>query len=688
MYSSLGKASTGAGSIAGYPRGVPGPAGTRPGLSSTRVPGSLTSGASRGYEVPRGDDPNNRPARSPTTRDPPGRDPPQRTTPVRSVSPPANAAVADASTRGTAGRYNPPGADRTPPKVGASIPGTAPSTRQRGAADDLLSRQRDRAAAALNRDSDHASLLGGRATDFGASGRTGDPDVMREENGRLREELERWASQVKQLKEQVREKEEDSAKLEEMLKAEIARLNQRCEQMLQQQTVLDDEAAEMEDQLRKELAKAREDCGLGAAKDGHVRILEQQLEQSLAKQKDQVDKLTKTYQEKQVLEEDLKKVQFQLDREAQTLKEERVRWRQQEQIFEAERAEHERKERVMRQQFADLQEKFDKVQKEAAAAEEEKIALRARNQRLEDIRRTHVEEQDSTSKNIIQDMELELSALKVDNAQMKVANERLKQEKLEESARCAQLQVSIEQLEERQRYLPNNVQDGSVRSLSSRGSSRFRTTLKGQNCSMTADGTTATRTKGCRQCVVMGDSPLELFPGVGWYFELMINDVVTGWVGGLGIGITMSKASRITALPDRAWRIPDSWIAGYWGRMFTDGQQHFVDWKPQDLRTRDKVGFLVTMEGECKVYVNGDLKVKFNEVLVPVKTGSDEPTALVDIFASTASVTLLEGAQPPEMRLDSSQADLGMSQLSVNPEVGNTDKPVTPRVPLLFLPQK
>merc|ERR1719171_426371 len=147
-------------------------------------------------------------------------------------------------------------------------------------------------------------------------------DVLREENLRLREELDRWASQVKQLKEQIRTKEEDSGKLEDMLKAEIHRLNQRCEQMLQQQTVLDDEAAEMEDRLRKELAKAREDCGLGAAKDGHVRILEQQLEQSLEKQKQLSDRLAKAYQDKQRMEEEQKKTSYAMDKERQQYQDE------------------------------------------------------------------------------------------------------------------------------------------------------------------------------------------------------------------------------------------------------------------------------------------------------------------------------------------------------------------------------
>ena len=84
-------------------------------------------------------------------------------------------------------------------------------------------------------------------------------------------------------------------------------------------------------------------------------------------------------------------------------------------------------------------------------------------------------------------------------------------------------------------------------------------------------------------------------------------------------------------------RIPGSWVAGYWGRMFTNGQQHLIDWKPQDLKQQDRVGFLVSPKGESVVYVNGQEKVRFKETLVP----TEEPLLpIVDVFASTASVTI------------------------------------------------
>merc|ERR1711924_28659 len=102
------------------------------------------------------------------------------------------------------------------------------------------------------------------------------------------------------------------------------------------------------------------------------------------------------------------------------------------------------------------------------------------------------------------------------------------------------------------------------------------------------------------------------FPGHGWYFELRINEVVTGWVGGLGIGVSLMSPSQITCLPDRAWRVPRTWIAGYWGRMFANGTQFIIDWKPQDLAVGDTVGFQVTPTGECVVYVNSISKVVFN----------------------------------------------------------------------------
>jgi len=286
-------------------------------------------------------------------------------------------------------------------------------------------------------------------------------------------------------------------------------------------------------------------------------------------------------------------------------------------------------------------------------------------------------------------LERENSRLNLELATLKLELQQANREKQAATAQTDQLRKSIEQLEERQRYIPQGTcgasqRDRSVRSASSRGSSRFRTTLKGNNCMMTFDGMTATRTKGCRQCVVLGDAPLEHHAGVGWYFELMVNEVVSGWVGGLGVGVTTARPSNITQLPDRAWRVPNSWIAGYWGRMFANGQQHLIEWRPQDLKVNEKVGFLVTLSGECIVYVNGEVKVHFNEVPVPISGADAELIALVDVFASTASVSLIE-AIPPQVLENAGSGELPTFGNPLGRASPRSSIPKSPRVGLLNL---
>eukprot|EP00930_Biecheleria_cincta_P058080 TRINITY_DN43930_c0_g1_i1.p1 TRINITY_DN43930_c0_g1~~TRINITY_DN43930_c0_g1_i1.p1 ORF type:complete len:1085 (-),score=214.12 TRINITY_DN43930_c0_g1_i1:122-3376(-) len=165
--------------------------------------------------------------------------------------------------------------------------------------------------------------------------------------------------------------------------------------------------------------------------------------------------------------------------------------------------------------------------------------------------------------------------------------------------------------------------------------------------SSTGSSSVATATRS-NLCAVFGDAPLVKMPGVGWYFRLRINSTNTGWVGGFGIGVTLSSCQTLSTLPDRAARVPRSWLAGYWGRTFSDGHELSSNWKPQTLRPMDEVGFLVNLEGECSVFVNDEERCRFGNPSVPVKAAVEpELTALIDVSAAATSVTFLNGAPPP-----------------------------------------
>jgi len=163
-------------------------------------------------------------------------------------------------------------------------------------------------------------------------------------------------------------------------------------------------------------------------------------------------------------------------------------------------------------------------------------------------------------------------------------------------------------------------------------------------------------------CVEFGDAPLRKVPGVGWTFRMRINAGASNWVGGFAIGVTLSKPAT-AHLCDRAARIPQSWVAGYWGRTFANGKESRSNWSPQGLRPGDEVAFLVGLEGECVVFVNDEERCRFSDPPVPISrpAGADaELTALIDVSAAAAAVTFLPDAALPG-GLQSAESSNGQS---------------------------
>jgi len=172
----------------------------------------------------------------------------------------------------------------------------------------------------------------------------------------------------------------------------------------------------------------------------------------------------------------------------------------------------------------------------------------------------------------------------------------------------------------------------------------------GVNLELSEDGYTATRTRGCRQSVAIGTAPLAM-QELGRYFEVVVEDTVAGWVGGLGIGVTASNPVGLKRVPDKAWRVPSTSVVGYWGCVFLDGTEHRTEWRSDNLRPGSRVGLLVTKaSGDIIVFADGEPVVKI-EAAIPCtgKGVSTEPLLypVVDVFAATRVVTLLASATPP-----------------------------------------
>jgi hypothetical protein len=89
--------------------------------------------------------------------------------------------------------------------------------------------------------------------------------------------------------------------------------------------------------------------------------------------------------------------------------------------------------------------------------------------------------------------------------------------------------------------------------------------------------------------------------------------------------------------------------AGRRARTIAEGLERLCEWKPQeDLQQGDEVAFLVTLEGECVLFINDEECCRFADPLVPVTTLPEvHLTALIDFSSTAASATFLTGAPLP-----------------------------------------
>lgn len=171
----------------------------------------------------------------------------------------------------------------------------------------------------------------------------------------------------------------------------------------------------------------------------------------------------------------------------------------------------------------------------------------------------------------------------------------------------------------------------------------------GLNILLSQDGFTATRSCGCRESVAVCKGPLSQH-GAG-YFEVEVCQTVDGWMGGLGIGVTHSSPSDLKEqrLPDKAWRVPRSFVLGYAGNKYLNGKEFTLDWQSDQLRVGQRVGLLID-GGSLSVFVDGHEVASVPEVeMLSAGLRQDEPLyGIVDIYNAALSVRLLPGAAVPQ----------------------------------------
>merc|ERR1712110_1339955 len=96
---------------------------------------------------------------------------------------------------------------------------------------------------------------------------------------------------------------------------------------------------------------------------------------------------------------------------------------------------------------------------------------------------------------------------------------------------------------------------------------------------------------------------------------------------------------------DKAWRMPSTYIVGYWGCVFLDGREKRTSWRADALRAGARVGLLVTGDGrgDLIVFVDGVPIVRADRAIPALR---DAVYPVVDVFAATLAVDLQDRASP------------------------------------------
>merc|ERR1712107_912589 len=137
---------------------------------------------------------------------------------------------------------------------------------------------------------------------------------------------------------------------------------------------------------------------------------------------------------------------------------------------------------------------------------------------------------------------------------------------------------------------------------------RWESSLVSDHVRISEDGLTVTRRKSI-YCVVYGDAPLATAcDGRGHrYFEVRIDKMKNKEdKDGLALGLTMVLPQSWEAQAQMGIDVPLSWSVGYEGLMCISGHEDMphVDWHPCTLSPDDRVGLLVTDDGEVCVIEN------------------------------------------------------------------------------------
>eukprot|EP00439_Symbiodinium_sp_Y106_P030723 s2626_g3.t1 len=139
------------------------------------------------------------------------------------------------------------------------------------------------------------------------------------------------------------------------------------------------------------------------------------------------------------------------------------------------------------------------------------------------------------------------------------------------------------------------------------------------------------------QGVVFGSTRIPTF-SAGAYFEVLVQKANLDEEDGLTLGVTTALPQEIPEPFVTADDVPNSYCFGFDGKAVLPDSDDPIDtgWNPKDVRVGDRVGLLVTPQGEGQVFRNGEAKVS-GVLGLPVGVPL---FPIVDLLGSAVSVSL------------------------------------------------
>eukprot|EP00929_Paragymnodinium_shiwhaense_P037656 TRINITY_DN20020_c0_g1_i4.p1 TRINITY_DN20020_c0_g1~~TRINITY_DN20020_c0_g1_i4.p1 ORF type:complete len:2497 (+),score=567.91 TRINITY_DN20020_c0_g1_i4:1495-8985(+) len=172
--------------------------------------------------------------------------------------------------------------------------------------------------------------------------------------------------------------------------------------------------------------------------------------------------------------------------------------------------------------------------------------------------------------------------------------------------------------------------------------------------------------------IVFGNGPLMSDVDGDCYFEVTVERCRQGMLDGMAIGVTTKRPADFWRLPETSDMLDPVWMMGYDGHLFSS---HAADpwleihFRPTTLQFGDRVGCLVTAEGQLLIFVNDVVQGESDAGIIP--RDGKALYAVLDLLGGTDSVQLNVDARKPEPP-SAEEQQAGLLQMPQMPTVAES----------------